>query len=120
MTEEPDQGLARAEGEARREAEAQLHGHGLPAWIRAAAFLGVPALIAIFLVYSLVIGLVRRVTDIESTQQVQGRILDALVAEAAQGAQEARAQHALLERLMRQACASAAASPEARAACLAP
>jgi hypothetical protein len=94
--------------------------HGLPAWMRAAVLLGVPSLIAIFLVYMIAMGLVRRVASIEATQQVQGRLLDSLATEAEARAQEARTAHAALERLLRQACVAGAATPAARAACLAP
>jgi hypothetical protein len=67
----------------------------LPLWMRAALLLGVPSVIALFLVYAVTMGLSTRLSGIEATQ-------------------------ARLERLIRATCVAAAATAEQRAPCFAP
>ena len=57
--------------------------HTLPNWLRAAVFLGVPSVIALFLVYVLTTAIAGRIASIEQQQTLQAQTLASLAAEMA-------------------------------------
>jgi uncharacterized coiled-coil protein SlyX len=99
----------------------------LPTWLKAAVLLGVPSVIALFLVYMLTIEMAARITAIEQMQALQTQTLTALgqaftarVADADRQREHFAEGQARLERLIRAACVVAARTSEERARCLAP
>lgn len=100
---------------------------GLPKWLQAVVVLGVPSVIALFLVYVMTTGLVRRVSDIERTQAVMASTLAALAAAVTERQRDAAdtREHfddglARLERQIRNTCMVAATSADERTLCGAP
>src|SRR5262245_43501065 len=97
----------------------------LPSWLRAAVFLGVPSVIALFLVWALTTQVAARVTAIEAAQQLQAQTLAAIVdsvnkqaAAAADTREHFDGGVARIERLVRATCVVAARSAEERSNCL--
>ena len=100
--------------------------NGMPKWLQAAVYLGVPSLIALFLVYALTVQLADRMQRMEQTQQLNTQIL--------QGINQLMEQRRLddkytrehfddalirLARLMRRACVVAATTTDERSQCMA-
>src|SRR5262245_63181615 len=90
----------------------------LPSWLRAAVFLGVPSVIALFLVWAITTQVAARVTAIEAAQQLQAQTLAAIVdtINKQTAASSDTREHfdvgvARIERLVRTTCVVAARSP---------
>jgi len=97
---------------------------GLPKWLQAAVFLGVPSVIAMFLVYFLSVQTSERIGEIEKVMSLQQTTMQQI--QSAQTARQAQAdltkQHfdnvlVMLLRSVRQLCVAVATSPELRAKC---
>lgn len=98
----------------------------LPGWLRAAVFLGVPSVIALFLVYVLTTQISERVNKIEMTQQLNQQTIQLLVkgqADRQADANETRRHFdaAAIEIIqsIRRLCVNVAETPQERATCLA-
>jgi len=105
---------------------------GLPSWLRAAVFLGVPSVIALFLVYVLTTQMSERMARVEQTQQLQGQMIAGLKElgndlhddhAAIRADTKDNREHyddiaARIDRLMRRVCLVVARSNEERNVCL--
>ena len=96
----------------------------LPGWLRAAVFLGVPSVIALFLVYVLTTQMADRMQRVEQVQALQTQTLAKLAEAQVARQSDANAQQrhfdlviADLIRLVRQTCVVAANTADERAAC---
>ena len=101
------------------------HLHGMPPWLKAAIYLGVPSIIALFLVWTLTNELRQTVSEIRQTQVLQAQTLLTL-----QQALSTRIQDVSVDRrtineiadhldhLIRRTCVVAAETQEERTSCL--
>jgi uncharacterized coiled-coil protein SlyX len=97
---------------------------GLPPWLQAAVLLGVPSVIAMFMVYMLTTGVSRRILAIEAQQAAQTQILELVkvgIENRQRDADEVREHfdHGVerLETLLRAMCVAVATTAEARNRC---
>jgi len=95
-----------------------------PAWLRSAVFLGVPSLIAMFLVYALTTSVIGRVQAIERQQQIEMQMLELMktgIENRQKDADETRrhfdAGVQRIENLLRAMCVAVAETPEKRNRC---
>lgn len=96
----------------------------LPKWLQAALVLGVPSVIAMFMVYFMTTMVATRIAMIEQTQAMQHQTLLQMTAaikgregEAVVTREHVDASVARIERLVRQTCALAATNESIRATC---
>jgi hypothetical protein len=96
----------------------------LPAWLQAAVFLGVPSVIALFLVYVVTMSMAARIVAIEQAQasQMQTLQLIKMAGEARQADAEATKAHfdagvVRIETLLRAMCVAIASTQEGRTRC---
>lgn len=98
---------------------------GLPSWLKAAVYLGVPSVIALFLVYVLTTAIAGRVQDIERTQALQQQTIESISkAMTAEQSSDADTRTHFddglrrLEQLLRYTCVAAAERDSQKADCL--
>jgi hypothetical protein len=98
----------------------------LPAWLRAAGVLGVPSMIALFLVWTLTTAFTGRLATLEQSMRAQTELLRQVLA--ASQARQLDADHVRehfdeslrsLTGILRSTCVNAASTDQARARCLA-